>query len=104
MSATVDLHDPFGPQMGGENQSKIHPEAIEKAIVFLITFGIDFWSDLVPSWPHVGATTIPNCSQFGFKIDPSRSVDLRFVFEKILVQCVVQFCSKHHIAEGTSVL
>ena len=42
MSATVDLNDPFGPQIGGENPSKIHPEAIEKVIVFLITFGIDF--------------------------------------------------------------
>ena len=42
MSATLDLQHPFGPQIGGENQSKIHPEAIEKVIVFLITFGIDF--------------------------------------------------------------
>ena len=62
-SATLDRRYEFGPQIGGENQSKIHPEAIEKVIVFLITFGIDFWSDLVPTW-------LPKPSQNGAKLVP----------------------------------
>ena len=61
MSATGDLNDPFGPQIGGENQSKIHPEAIEKVIVFvdhfwdrlLERFGANLASKTFPKWSQV---------------------------------------------------
>ena len=36
------LGPPLGSQVGGQNLSKIHPEAIEKVILFADTFGIDF--------------------------------------------------------------
>ena len=58
------LGPPLGSQVGGQNRSKIHPEAIEKVIVFLITFGIDFWSDLVPTWLQLGSQNPP-------KMEPS---------------------------------
>ena len=58
------LGPPLGRQVGGQNRSKIHPEAIEKVIVFLITFGIDFWSDLVPTWLQLGSQNPP-------KMEPS---------------------------------
>ena len=63
-SAKLVLRHPFSPQVGRQNQSKIHPEAIEKVIVFLITFGIDFWSDLVPTWLQLGSQNPP-------KMEPS---------------------------------
>ena len=70
--ARSNLKHEFGPPNGGENRSKIHPEAIEKVIVFLITFGIDFWSDLVPTWlpkpSQNGAKLVPKSMQVGMLI------------------------------------
>ena len=41
-SATLVRKHEKGTPNGGQNRSKIHPEAIEQVIVFLIAFGIDF--------------------------------------------------------------
>ena len=50
---------PFGGHFGAQNRSKIDLEAIQKVIIFLIALKIDFWSDLVPTWPHLGPPNPP---------------------------------------------
>ena len=50
---------PLGGQVGAQNQSKSVPRAIRKAIIFLIDLKIDFWSDLVPTWPHLDPQNPP---------------------------------------------
>ena len=48
----------FWPSLGGhfgaKNRSKSVPRAIRKVIVFMINLKIDFWSDLEPTWLHLG--------------------------------------------------
>ena len=63
--------DFFGPLLGAilgpkmyQNLLKSVPRAIQNVIVFLIDLDIDFWSNLVPTWPHVGPPNPP-------KMDPS---------------------------------
>ena len=53
----------FGLQVGAQNQPKSIPRAIWNVINFLMDLKIDFWSDLVPSWP-------PNPSKNEAKLAP----------------------------------
>ena len=57
----------------------------------LIIFGIDFWSDLVPTWLQLGSQTLPKWSQIGSKIDASWGVDLTLVLEGILAPFLLIF-------------
>ena len=59
------LGPPLGGHFGSQNRSKSVSRAIRKVIVFMIGLKIDFWSDLVPTWPHLGPPNPP-------KMDPSR--------------------------------
>ena len=59
MSARADLKRPFNPPNGGQNPLKLVPRAIQKVIIFLIDLKIDFWSDLVPTWLHLGPQKLP---------------------------------------------
>ena len=53
----------FGLQVGAQNRPKSIPRAIWNVINFLMDLKIDFWSDLVPSWP-------PNPSKNEAKLVP----------------------------------
>ena len=55
---------PLGGHYGAQNQSTSGPRAIRKVIVFMIDLKIDFGSDLVPIWLHLGLQNPP-------KIGPS---------------------------------
>ena len=74
------LGPPLGSQVGGQNRLKIHPEAIEKVIVFLITFGIDFWSDLVPTWLQLGSQNPPKMEPSWLENRSKLAVGLTAVF------------------------
>ena len=78
-----ELSPPFHPQVGAQNRSKSVPRAIRKVIVFMIGLKIDFWSDLVPTWSHLSLPNPSKIGQVGSKIDPSWSVDLRAIFERM---------------------
>ena len=56
---------PLDVEVGGPNPPKIDPKRIEKGIIFLISFWIDFWSDLLPTWHQLGSQNPP-------KMEPSR--------------------------------
>ena len=62
--------DPPGPPKldpkSTKNWLKFVPEAFQKAVVFLIGFGVGFWCHLVPTWLQLGRQKPP-------KIDPSWS-------------------------------
>ena len=53
------LGPPLGVHFGSQNRSKSVSRAIRKVIVFMIGLKIDFWSDLVPTWPHLGPPNPP---------------------------------------------
>ena len=55
-------------------------------MIFLINLKIDFWRDLVPSWPNLAPQTFPKWIQVGSQIDPSWGVDLTHVLEGIFAQ------------------
>ena len=67
-SENVQKTQTFPPSSWGaswsQNRPKIDLEAIQNMIVFLIAFGIDFWSHLELTWPHLGSQNPP-------KMDPS---------------------------------
>ena len=54
----------FGRQVGAQNRPKSIPRAIWNVINFLMDLKIDFWSDLVPTWPHLDPQNPP-------KMEPS---------------------------------
>ena len=47
-----------------QNPSKIDLEAFQKAVIFLIGFGVGFYTHFVPTWLQLGGQNPP-------KIDPS---------------------------------
>ena len=49
----------FRGQVGAQNRSKIDLETIQEVIIFLIVFGIDFWSDLEPIGLHLDPQNLP---------------------------------------------
>ena len=59
-----ELSPPQTPPVGCQNLSKLAPRAIHNVIIFLITFWIDFWSDLVPTCLQLGSQNLP-------KMEPS---------------------------------
>ena len=53
----------WGGQVGAPDHQKTIPRAIQKVIIFLIDLGIDFWTDLVPTWDHLGPQRGPSWLQ-----------------------------------------
>ena len=53
------VEPPWPPQLGLKILQKSVPGATRNVINFLIDLKIDSWSDLVPSWPHLGPQNPP---------------------------------------------
>ena len=94
----------FGLQVGAQNRIKSVPRAIWKAIIFSVDLKIDFGSDLVPTWPHLGRQNHPkmmpswlqNRCKLGRWFDSCFGWDLGTIF--------IEFCTQHNMAEVTNVL
>ena len=95
-SENGELSPPHIPQVGAQNRSKSVPRAIKNIIIFLIDLKIDFWSDLVPTWLHLGPQSVPKWSQVGSQMDASWGVDLKAVFERILASFLMFFYHNIH--------
>ena len=58
---------PLGRRIGAQSRAKPAPRAIQNGIVFLINLQIDFWSDLVPTWLHLGPQNPPKMGPSWFQ-------------------------------------
>ena len=70
----------------------------------MISFKIDFRSDLVPTWPQLGPQTFPKWSQVGFKIDPRWGVDLRSFCLMYVGPSFIDLLTQHGMAEVAKIV
>ena len=74
----------LGTNLGAKIQQNSNFKAIQKVIVFLIDFWINFLANLVPFWCQNDSPTLPKWMPFGSKMHASWDVNLRVTFEGIL--------------------
>ena len=90
----------FGLQVGAQNRPKSIPRAIWNVINFLMDLKIDFWSDLVPSWPPTPPKMKPswlqNRCKLGCWFESCFVMDFGWIF--------IDFLPQHGMAEVAKIV
>ena len=89
----------FGLQVGAQNRSKSVPRAIWNAIIFIIDLKIDFGSDLVRIWPHLGLQNLPKMRPSWLQNRLKSGCWFESCFWKDLGTIFIDFLSQHDMAE-----